>query len=150
MWMKWPITIVLFLTGLLPSICRASDSSLSQSPDWEKSVYFCEVTKQVSLMRDQAKEGELFKFKMTVAKDGVTFSENSFHNLNKIEFNGRYDWWEGANTRFKTKVSFSTSVIHNPAYNKGYFVHSSHSNMFSAGPYADVSVVFADCLDFKD
>jgi hypothetical protein len=148
--MNLPLTIGLFLTGMLPTICWASDSSLRLTPDWRKSVYFCEITKRVSIKRDETTRGEPFKFKMTVTRDSVYFSEDTFLNLNQVKFNGQYDLWDGVNTHYETYISFNGIGDSGHGYKKGYFMYTAPENMGFAGESPSVDAVFADCLEFND
>lgn len=149
--MKSPLAIVFFLTGVLPSICWASDSYLARSPDWERSVYFCEATRRLEITRNHLKEfaGEnLFKFKMTVTRHRVVFSEASFHNLDQVKFNGQYDWWDGANTYYGTNVSFNgRTALDDEQPKKGHFMYYVGGNN---GYDLTTDVLFADCYEFKD
>jgi hypothetical protein len=148
--MKLSLTIVLLLTGMLPTICWASDSSLNLTPDWRKSVYFCETTKRIYIKRNETTRKELFKFKMTVTRDGVYFSEDTFLNLNKVKFYGRYDWWDGVNTHYKTYISFNGVGNSGQGYKKGYFMYTTSDNMGFVGESPAVAAIFADCLEFND
>ena len=146
--MKPLFIIPLVLMSMIPTICWSLDSHVREQ-DWQKSVYFCEVTKRVRLERDTTHILDLFKFQMTVTRTGVKFSEDTFHNLDQIHFGGSYDYWTAKNTYYETTVEFSPDALGYKQYNKGYFLYYTGSNVSPGGPYAEVSAIFADCYEFK-
>ena len=147
--MKSSILVVLFLTALLSSGCWASDSYI-RNPDWKKSVYFCETTKRIDIKREETTRKQLFKFKMTVTRDGVYFSKDTFHNLNQVKFYGQYDWWDGTNTHYETHISFNRNGIDSQGYKRGYFLYTATANIGFPGESPSVTAIFADCFEFVD
>ena len=143
----WFTIILLFTVNAPPSL--AQFESWIREKDWEKSTYFCETTKNLTIERDRIRSRENFKFQMTVTRTGVTFSEETFGDLDQIHFGGMYNWWTGKNTRHETTVEFSPDARGYQQYNKGYFSYYSGANYSPGGPYLEVTAIFADCYEFK-
>ena len=91
---------------------------------------------------------ENFNFQMTVTRTGVTFSEETFGDLDQIHFGGMYNQWTGKNTRYGTTVEFSPDAIGYQQYEKRYFSYYTGANYSSGRPNLEVSAVFADCYEF--
>ena len=90
MLVRLPFIFILF--GLFPLVAKGQ--SLNKSPDWQQSIYFCQVEKRVfedKTENSNTEPTQLFDFQMKVTRTTVSFTIDMYRRMDNPKFHGSYN-----------------------------------------------------------
>ena len=133
MLVRLPFILILF--GLFPLVAKGQ--SLNKSPDWQQSIYFCQVEKRVFEERTEnsnIEPAQLFDFQMKVTRTSVSFNIDMYRRMDNPKFYGSYNEWNASGGRGNSDQA---------AFKDGEFIYSQTFQW----PRPWVSADFASCKE---